>query len=100
MEKVGRLLVVEDSRAIADVLHGYLSLAEYRVTSASDGISALARRNGADVTLECSRPGNGSRFAVTFARRESNGADRIGRPSKASEPAAVPSHDGYATPRP
>jgi signal transduction histidine kinase len=60
----------------------------------------LARRNGADVTLESSMPGNGSRFAVTFARRESNTAHRLRRPSSASEPAAVPSHDGYASPLP
>jgi signal transduction histidine kinase len=60
----------------------------------------LARRNGADVTLESSTPGTGSRFAVTFARRESSTAHRLGRPSSAPDPAAAPSHDGYARPRP
>ena len=43
MEKLGRLLVVEDAPAIADVLHGYLTLAGYLVTSAPDGVAALAR---------------------------------------------------------
>jgi CheY-like chemotaxis protein len=43
MEKLGRLLVVEDAPAIADVLRGYLTLAGYHVTNASDGLSALAR---------------------------------------------------------
>jgi CheY-like chemotaxis protein len=43
MEMPGSLLVVEDAPAIADVLHGYLTLAGYRVTSAPDGVSALAR---------------------------------------------------------
>jgi CheY-like chemotaxis protein len=42
MEMPGRLLVVEDAPAIADVLHGYLTLAGYLVTSAADGVSALA----------------------------------------------------------
>ena len=42
MEKLGRLLVVEDAPAIADVLHGYLTLVGYQVTSASDGLTALA----------------------------------------------------------
>ncbi|HEX4754795.1 MAG TPA: response regulator [Candidatus Dormibacteraeota bacterium] len=43
MEKLGRILVVEDAPAIADVLHGYLTLAGYQVISASDGLTALAR---------------------------------------------------------
>jgi CheY-like chemotaxis protein len=42
MQKLGRLLVVEDAPAIADVLHGYLTISGYHVTSASDGLSALA----------------------------------------------------------
>jgi CheY-like chemotaxis protein len=43
MEMPGRLLVVEDAPALADVLHGFLTLAGYQVTSAADGVSALAQ---------------------------------------------------------
>ena len=60
----------------------------------------LARRNGADVTLASSGPGNGSRFAITFARGESNGAHRVHPPASADEPATVPSNDEYARRRP
>lgn len=60
----------------------------------------LARRNGADVTLESSGPGNGSRFVVTFAPSESNGVHRIHRPVGGTEPAVVPSNDGYASRQP
>jgi CheY-like chemotaxis protein len=43
MEMPGRLLVVEDAPALADVLHGFLTLSGYQVTSAADGAAALAR---------------------------------------------------------
>jgi signal transduction histidine kinase len=53
----------------------------------------LARRNGGDVTLEYSRPGEGSRFALTIGRLQTSAPDRDDQPSSVSEadPSGTPS---------